>query len=112
MPNINQKIQIAKWLIDPDKRQILSEDLKLLETRLNELGLNKIYKEIELPLVKILEEMRNAGIEVDLKLLEKFSKNYAKEINSLGKQIYKKSGFPPTGGFNINFPKQLSEILF
>ena len=105
------KIEIAKWLLDPDKERVLPDDLVLLEARLKELGLEKIYKEIELPLVKILEEMRNEGIKVDLKLLKKFSKNYAKKINSLEKQIYKKAGFL-RGGFNINSPKQLSEILF
>lgn len=108
MSDIDSKIEIVKWLIDPDKRQILPDDLTLLETRLNELGLNKVYKEIESPLTEILEEMHKIGIKVDVKLLEKLSKKFLKEISSLEKQIYKKSG----AVFNLNSPKQLSEILF
>ncbi|MEK7590243.1 MAG: DNA polymerase [Patescibacteria group bacterium] len=112
MPDIDRKIEIAKWLVDPDKRQILPDDLILLEARLSDLGLNKIYKEIELPLIEILEKMHKIGIKVDVTLLGKLSKKFLKETSSLEKQIYKKSGFPPAGGFNLNSPKQLSEILF
>lgn len=108
MSDIDRKIEIAKWLIDSDKQQILPDDLTLLEARLNDLELNKVYKEIELPLIEILEEMHKIGIKVDVKLLGKLSKKFLKEISSLEKQIYKKSG----AVFNLNSPKQLSEILF
>src|SRR3989338_7856160 len=103
-----KKIEIAKWLLDPDKRQILPEDLSFLENRLKELGLDKIYKDIELPLAPILEEMEKIGIKVDTEILEKLSKEMAKEIDHLVKAIYKKAG----DVFNLNSPKQLSVILF
>lgn len=116
--NQNKKIEIAKWLLDPDKSGYLppsfaeatagKDDLRFLEARLDELDLVKIYKEIELPLVEILEEMHKVGIKVDIKLLEKLSKKLGKEIADLEKNIYKEAGEK----FNLNSPKQLSEVLF
>lgn len=108
----DSKIALAKWLLDPDREQILSDDLGILEARLTELGLEKIYRDIELPLVEILKEMHVLGIKADLKLLEKLFKEMAKELAGLEEKIYKAADVPPAGGFNINSPKQLSEILF
>ncbi|MEK9186258.1 MAG: DNA polymerase, partial [Patescibacteria group bacterium] len=103
-----KKLEIAKWLLDPDKEQGLADNLEFLEKRIVELGLEKVYKEIELPLIPILEEMRKIGIKADLKLLGKKSKDLAKELAELEEKIYKSAGVP----FNLNSPKQLSEVLF
>lgn len=103
-----KKIEIAQWLLDPDKQQLLPHDLALLEKRLKETGLFKVYEEIELPLVEILEEMHAKGIKVDSDYLAGLSKEIDKEIVGLVKKIYKLAGKE----FNINSPKQLSEILF
>ncbi len=116
---LSKKIEIARWLIDPDhpsheatdgeaRQQISPNDLALLEKRLKEAGLFKVYEEIELPLVEILEEMHKIGIKVNLEYLAELSSELEKEISALVKKIYKLSGKE----FNINSPKQLSEILF
>lgn len=105
---MSSKIEIMQWLLSPDKTQGVPDDLALLKKRISELGLEKIYTEIELPLIDILEEMHQVGIKVDKKLLDKLSKKFGKEIKALEKKIYSEAGV----SFNLNSPKQLSEILF
>lgn len=106
---MSSKIEIMQWLLSPDKTQAAGpDDLGSLKSKISELGLEKIYTEIELPLIDILEEMHQIGIKVDVKLLEKLSKSSAKEIKTLEKNIYTQAGTK----FNLNSPKQLSEILF
>src|SRR3989344_8194531 len=103
------KIEIVKWLLNPDNPQVnASEDLDLLDKKLKENKLEKVYREIELPLIPVLEEMRKIGIKTDLKLLEKMSKDLARELAGLEKKVYALAGLP----FNLNSPKQLSEVLF
>ena len=104
----DKKIDIAKWLLDSDGVQMLPEDLAYLEARLRDLGLWKIYDGIELPLAPILDEMKKTGIKVDASVLAKLEKELTVELKELTAEIYKSAGEE----FNINSPKQLSEILF
>ncbi len=108
MVTTEKKIEIAKWLLDPDGTQSLPADLAVLEEKLRHYGLRKIYDELELPLAPILDEMRAKGIAVDVALLQTLSKKLEKELGVLTKAIYADAGAP----FNINSPKQLSEVLF
>ncbi len=103
-----KKIELAQWLLDPDKRMGMAADWPTLERNLRLANLGKIFDEIELPLVEVLEEMHQAGIKVDLAYLKELSKDLNTEITKLVKDIYKKAG----GEFNLNSPKQLSAILF
>ncbi|TSC89771.1 MAG: DNA polymerase I [Parcubacteria group bacterium Gr01-1014_3] len=103
-----KKIEIAKWLLDAENQQNLPDDLESLEKKITEEGLDKVYREIELPLVPILDSMHELGIKVDAKILEKVAKELNKEIATLEEQIHKAAGLP----FNLNSPKQLSEVLF
>lgn len=103
-----KKAEIARWLLDPDGTQSLPDDLAALEEKLRYFGLWKIYEELELPLAPILDEMKATGIAVDAKLLHALSQKLHKELTALIKAIYAYAGAP----FNVNSPKQLSEILF
>lgn len=103
-----KKIELARWLLDPDKRQSPPSDWKSLEKKLKENGLEKVFEEIELPLVEILETMQEIGIKVDLNYLARISKEIGSEIAVLVKTIYKLAG----GEINLNSPKQLSKLLF
>ncbi len=69
---------------------------------------DKLFKEVELPLAKILSEMQERGILLDIPYLAKLSKEYHKELSRLEKKIWSLAG----KNFNINSPKQVSEILF
>src|SRR3989344_2169860 len=103
------KVQIAGWLLDPDHpKRFLDSSLAVLESELKKQGLEKIYSEIELPLAKILEEIHQVGIKVDLDFLKKLSIKAAKELEQMTKRIYELAGTP----FNLNSPKQLSEVLY
>ncbi len=71
-------------------------------------GLEKIFHDIEMPLVEVLACMERFGVKLDIGLLEKLSVQAQKEITQLEKDIYKLAGEE----FNIGSPKQLQEILF
>lgn len=68
----------------------------------------KLFKEVELPLSKIISEMEKTGILLDIAYLKKLSKEYHAELEKLEKKIWKLAGQE----FNINSPKQIGEIIF
>lgn len=76
--------------------------------RLQEEGLESIYKNIELPLIPVLAGMERAGIKLNAGLLNKLAGEAEIEIKGLEKKIHKLAGEE----FNINSPKQLKVILF
>jgi DNA polymerase I len=81
---------------------------ELLSPRLDQLGLRKLYEDIELPLVPVLADIERAGIKVDRKTLQQMSAIMEKQLEELTGKIYQAAGME----FNINSPKQLGEILF
>jgi len=79
-----------------------------LERELKKEGMEKLFFEIEMPLVPILARMELRGIKVDTKKLSDLSLLLEKEKDKLQKKIYGLSGEE----FNIDSPQQLSKILF
>ena len=71
-------------------------------------NLNKIFYDIEIPMINVLSEMETEGIKIDTSYLEKLDKEFEEDLEKLKKEIFKKSGEE----FNLNSPKQLGEILF
>jgi DNA polymerase-1 len=69
---------------------------------------NKVYQEIEMPLVDVLAKMEQKGVLVCKQQLDQQSAELAEKIESLTKQAYEQVGRE----FNLNSPKQLQEILF
>lgn len=82
---------------------------KTLEKKLHEVHGEKVYHELELPLVPVLLAMENLGVRIDRDLLESQSKDLASELSSLEKQIYEAAGGDV---FNIGSPKQMGVVLF
>ncbi len=70
--------------------------------------LNKVYSEIEIPLIAVLSKMELNGILVDIPFLDKLHHEFTTRLAAHEKQIYKLAGEE----FNINSPKQLAVILF
>ena len=80
----------------------------VLEEKLEELGMTKLYRKIELPLCEVLSEMEKAGFYVDRKALYDFGESLNGDIARLQESIWQHAGH----AFNINSPKQLGEVLF
>ncbi len=80
----------------------LNEELKKHE------GQQKVYDEIEMPLVNILAKIEQTGVLVDSQKLKEQSNELEKKIIKLEKKAYELVGRE----FNLNSPKQLQEILF
>ena len=75
---------------------------------LKEQGLEKLFSEIEQPLVPVLAAMEERGIAVDADRLAALKAKYEAKLASLTEAIYAASG----ATFNIASPKQLGEVLF
>jgi len=116
-----KKLGIAVWLLDSDKTDLdLETILAFAKTRdvdeartkiFAELERNKlaeVYREIEEPIIPVVDSIRVHGIKVDKKYFEKLSKEYHKVLDDIEQEIYALAGQE----FNIKSPKQLSEILF
>ena len=115
------KAKVAFWLLnseqtDPSLDDILNykgsnsldEAFKKLEADIEKEKLTYVYLEIEIPIISIIEKMEKTGILMDVKYLNKLSKEYHTELSKIEKDIWKQAGRE----FNINSPKQLGEILF
>ncbi len=76
--------------------------------KVQEKGQEKLYREIELPLIPILAQMEMWGIRVDPKVLAELSSELDQGMQSLKQKIFAHSGEE----FNLNSPQQLSQILF
>ena len=71
-------------------------------------GTEEVFRKIEMPLIPVLMEMEKNGVYVDIDYLKEMSQEISKKIDVLADNIYKVAGVE----FNINSPKQLSEVLF
>ena len=80
----------------------------LLKSDLEKFDQIKLYKEIEIPLLKTLAEMEIEGINLDVKFLKKLSERTTRDLDEITTEIYGLAGEE----FNISSPKQLGEILF
>ncbi len=81
---------------------------QVLMNALKEQGMEKLYREVELPLSYVLYCMEKEGIQADAGALKTYGDELAAQIVVLEKKIYEAAGEQ----FNINSPKQLAEILF
>ena len=116
-----QEASIALWLINSDIPNPKLEDILMFAhtdsfeiayeyifKKLKERNLDKVYEEIEKPIIPVIKKMENHGILIDKIYFKKLSDEYHKELDILTKKIYKEAGTE----FNINSPKQMGEVLF
>ena len=81
---------------------------ELFEPQIDKLNLKKLFYNIEIPLVEVLADMENEGINLDIKALKIFSEELETDLIRLEKEIHDMSGEQ----FNVDSPKQLGEVLF
>ena len=80
---------------------------RTFETKIDD-KTTKILQEIEYPMIFVLMEMEATGALIDIKHLNSLSNNFGSKLINLVQKIHKHSGVV----FNIDSPKQLSEVLF
>jgi DNA polymerase-1 len=81
---------------------------QLFAPQLLERNGQKLFEEVEVPLIDVLNEMEREGIRINAQFLNDYSVELAKEIGVLEKRIHELAGV----NFNIASPKQLGEVLF
>lgn len=125
---IVEDISIAAYLIEPGRssynlkavteRYLVANSggnvadlqalLPIIEQKLQEYELVKLYQEMELPLSEVLAKMELAGIKPDVKLLQSITTEMAVQIKALEILAEEQAG----ESFNLKSPKQLGVLLF
>jgi DNA polymerase-1 len=135
MPALEHDTQVAAYLLDPAGRAYPLHELLENEgigvsvknadgvaeravgtralaerqlARLEELGLTRLLREVELPLVDVLIEMERTGVKLDVERVAKISGRVGQRIAELERDVWELAGEE----FTIGSPQQLSEILF
>jgi DNA polymerase-1 len=120
-----QKAGILLWLLESERTNATYEDIidygrsflqtktwdetvTAMEEKVKAEGLWDLYENIELPLIPVLQKMKETGITLDTAYLKKLSKKLHTELDALEQSIYTHAGVE----FNINSPKQMGEVLF
>ena len=80
----------------------------LLWPKVKEKKLDRLYREIELPLIEVLANMEMWGVKIDTQALKNLSSELNTELGYLKKKIHRSS----SEEFNINSPQQLADVLF
>ena len=80
----------------------------VLEPKLKEAGVEHLFYEIEMPLVRVLAEMEMNGVLIDTDSLKETSELFTSRLKELEQRIYELAGEE----FNIASPKQVGDILF
>ncbi len=80
----------------------------IFDKKLKESDLEDVARDIEMPLVPVLEAMQQDGVYIDVKYLKKMSRELGAKMTATMVEIHDLAG----GVFNINSPKQLANILF
>jgi DNA polymerase-1 len=123
-PERIRETALALWLLASDTTNPTYEDIlqfgraherttfaeieKYIHEEIIAENLSRVYREIELPLMPVLRDMEQCGIRIDVAHLKTLSTHLHAEITQLEKKMYSHVDME----FNINSPKQLSEILY
>ncbi|MFT5352748.1 MAG: DNA polymerase-1, partial [Candidatus Paceibacteria bacterium] len=112
---------VALWLLNSGMTNPTIQDIlhfaktdnfdkakKAILEKIKKDDLNDLYKNIEEPLIDIVDQMKVDGIMIDKTILHSLSKEYHKKLVILEKEIWEMAGEE----FNINSPKQMADILF
>jgi DNA polymerase-1 len=106
-------LPVAAAGLDPGARAAL-EALAALAVRaplaaaLEEVGLTRLFAELELPLIAVLARMEATGVALDLDALAALDAEFGAELARLEAEIYADVGH----AFNLGSPKQLEQVLF
>jgi len=111
---IFEEQRYENWLKEHEKYCIKNSEFiyliykKLISSIKNDKNLNKIYYELEIPLIQIIKKMELKGFLLDIDYLIKLKEKLEYELNILSNEVYKLYGHK----FDINSNKQLSTVLY
>jgi len=111
---------VSDLFSDAPQDSVAEEDLSLelaailllgrdLSDQLRDNGLDRLYNDMEEPLISVLARMERNGIRVDMASLSEFASQLREEISLHESTVREISGEP---GLNLSSPKQLGELLF
>ncbi|MED9800234.1 MAG: DNA polymerase I [Prevotella sp.] len=80
----------------------------VLEPKLKEVNAERLFWDIEMPLVNVLADMELTGVRLDTEALQETSQGLGKRLEELEQRIYRQAGH----SFNIASPKQVGDVLF
>ena len=123
---ISGDVMLAEYLIDAGNEDLsfariaekyhtapgaaaLCHIFSLQQKELEKKQLSALYRDIELPLARVLFSMEKTGFFVDADILRTLGAEFSQRLNELSAEIFTLSG---RESFNINSPKQLGEVLF
>jgi DNA polymerase I len=92
----------------PEAADITGRLATAFRQEVEECNLDKLYHEIDLPLVPVLTRMEQAGVKIDTAALATMSTSLEQEVGLKAREIWDLAGLE----FNINSPKQLGDVLF
>ncbi|XCI74990.1 MAG: DNA polymerase I [Flavobacteriales bacterium] len=101
--DINRQIEYAVEYAD-----ITLQIKQVFDSLLIQYNTEKLFREVEMPLMPVLAAMEIEGIHLDIAVLETLSKQLERDLALLEDKIYKMSG----EFFNLNSPKQIGKVLF
>lgn len=81
---------------------------RVLEKKIRDEGFERLFHEVEVPLIEVLTEMEFTGIKIDVEFFSSLSHEFREKLLLLEKEIHVEAGT----SFNINSPQQLGKILF
>ena len=81
---------------------------EVLKEKVEREGMKTLCEDVEFPLIAVLSDMEFAGVKLDVKFLERMSKEFERLLDNLRRDIFSLAGEE----FNINSTQQLSRVLF
>ncbi|MBN3039173.1 MAG: DNA polymerase I [Candidatus Omnitrophica bacterium] len=105
-PNHANEKQLAK--ASCHKANSILRLAAVLRNKINQAGMSALFEKLEMPLIDVLSDMEKNGVVLDKDFLLHLSQEFENMLKKLTKDIYEMAG----EDFNINSPKQLSQILF
>ncbi len=81
---------------------------RAFEPLLKEKGVEFVFENIEMPLIKVLRDMEFEGVQIDVPFLKSYSKQLEAEAKETEKKVFEQTG----ARFNLSSPRQVGEVLF
>ena len=100
--------EVEAGLDPPEEARLVAALAEIQRPRIEELGLEPLLREVELPLVHVLAAMEREGLKLDAERLAEVGAGFGERIDTLEKEIYELA----EEEFTIGSPQQVGRILF